>query len=176
MKKLFVTLLLATLLFPSISFADFSCVNNTHMQFSTTINVNSQAVAVDYIERCPFNCKNETGQCNPSPYEIGIMDIGIMYGIFAISVLFFVLSWKTGTDAYRIYYFFAGLIFLLATLLMMITYIDLMNKSASIGYVEDMLWWILVVYIFSIVILFIMMFVDLWKLLSEKKVFERLGI
>jgi len=174
-KRLAITMMISFALLSTISLADYSCMNSTTSQFSTTITVSGSNIPISYNDTCKFGCQTETGKCNPSPYDIGIMDIGVMYGLFAIGVLFFILSWKTENDAYRVYFFFAGLLFLLANMLAMITYINVMNKATSLGYVEDMLWWVLVIYAFSIVILFVLMFVDFWKLLGEKKVFEKLG-
>jgi len=172
-KKIVIIVLIFLSLFPSISLAqNYTCLDENTSYFSTTIIVSSSSIPISYNETCKFECNSQTGRCNPSPYDIGIMDIAIMYGIFAIAVLFFILSWKTETDAFKIYYFFAGLLFLLATLLIMINYINLLNKATSLGFVEDMLWWVLIAYTFSIAILFVLMFADFWKLLKEKKVLK----
>jgi len=171
-KNLITFILIFLAIFSSIGLADWNCLNDTHSQYSTTITVGSSNVPVSFPKRCPFNCKNETGECNPSPYEINMMDLGILFGVITITIILFILSFKVEQEGFKIFYFLVGLVFLLAVLLIIINYISIMNKETSLGFIANMLWYILVALAFTVVVIFIYILKDLANLIAQKKLLQ----
>jgi hypothetical protein len=161
-------------LFSSVGLADWNCLNNTFSQYSTTLTVGSSSVPLSYPKNCTLSggCNPTTGICYPSPYDISIMDLGILFGVITITIILFVLSFKVEQEGFKIFYFLVGLVFLLAVLLIIINYISIMNKESSLGFIADMLWYILVALVFTVVVIFILILKDLANLIVQKKLLQ----
>ena len=72
----------------SPAFADlYNCTDNNTSTFDTTINVNGNAVSVNYAEPCNTGCDNISGRCNPSLFIQLLEVIGITAIIFIAVIL-----------------------------------------------------------------------------------------
>jgi len=169
MKKILLTALVLIALFSTVGLADYTCSNSTTSHFTTTINVNGNLVPVSYDETCNFNCKTESGKCNPSPYDINFVDVSVMFIVFAIGLAFFYIHGKVGNEGFKLLYFMVGLMFLFASLLLAIILIQQSNKSLTFGAVETLIYFFEIIIGFSILVLFIFILVDAFKLAQEKK-------
>jgi TRAP-type C4-dicarboxylate transport system permease small subunit len=102
--------------------------------------------------------------------------------IFAL--IFFYLAFKFGSregasesdmlkvQAFKTYFFLVGLFFLLASQLIMINDVSLINKTSSMGFITDMLWFILAIMVICFCILFILMLKDAINLIAQKKLIK----
>jgi uncharacterized membrane protein YhdT len=182
--RMIISFLVSLAMLSSIGLADWNCINNSFTQYSTTLTVGSSSTPLSFPKNCTLSggCNPATGECYPSPYGISIMDVGLLFGIIVFALLFFYLSFKLGTtegagesdllkvQAFKTFFFMVGLIFLLASQLIMINYVSLINKGSSMGFIEDMLWFILAIIAISVVILFIMILKDVVNLIAQKKI------
>jgi len=169
MKRILLIALVCVALFSSVGLASYSCLNETTSQFTTTITVSGSSIPIAYNETCKFNCKAETGECNPSPYDMNFVDVSVMFIVFAIGLAFFYIHGKVGNEAFRLMYFLIGLMFLFASLLLAIILIQQSNKSITFGAVETLIFFFEIIIGFSILVLFIFILVDAFKLAQEKK-------
>lgn len=169
MKKIILLTLVLVALFSTVGLADHTCSNSTTSHFTTTINVNGNLVPVSYDETCNFGCKTETGKCIPSPYEDWWINVSVMFIVFAIGLAFFYIHGKVGNEAFKLMYFMIGLMFLFASLLLAIIIIQQSNKSLTFGAVETLIYFFEIIIGFSILVLFLFILVDAFKLAEEKK-------
>src|SRR3989304_10010265 len=97
MKRLFAAFLIFTVCLSTLGLADYNCTAANISSFSTVIPVNGANISIGPIlDPCPFGCRNETGKCMPSPYDISIMDVGLLFGLIIFALIFFYLSFKFG--------------------------------------------------------------------------------
>lgn len=182
--RMLISFLISLALFSSIGLANnYTCMDATTSFFSTLITVSGSSIPISYNETCKFGCQSESGKCKASPYDINIMDVGLLFGMIVFALLFFYLSFKLGTSegagesdllkvqAFKTYFFLTGLFFLLASQLIMVNYVSLINKGSSMGFIQDMLWFILAITGISFVIIFVMILKDVINLMIQKKMF-----
>lgn len=162
----------------------YTCMNDSISQYSTTIIVSGSSIPISYNDTCSFGCQVESGKCKPSPYEINQMDVGLLFGMIVFAIIMFYISFKLGSGegsseedllkvhAFKIFFFMAGLIFLMASQLIMINYVSMINKTSSMGFIEDMLWFILAIIVISFVVLFLLVIKDAMNLIAQKKLFK----
>jgi len=169
MKRTLLFALVLIAVFSTVSFADYNCTNSTTSHFSTTININGNSIPVNYDETCKYSCKTETGLCNPTPFENWWIDVSVMFIVFAIGIAFFYIHGKVGNDAFRLLFFMLGIMFIFASLLLAIILIQQTNKSLTLGAVETLIYMFEIIIGFSMLVLFIFIIVDAFKLAQEKK-------
>lgn len=172
MKKTLVAILVL-LLVSSVGYAqEYSCADSDTSTFSTTIIVDGNSIPIEYNETCNFDCKTETGRCNPSPYDVGLVDIGIMIFLLLVAVVLFYVSFKTDQTVYKLLYFLIGLIFVMGSLLTAITLIQTSGKSPVLGAVETIVWPVLILMFVTTLMLFLMILKDATDLLKGKNMIQ----
>jgi len=164
---------LVLLLVSSVAYAqEYACVDAVTSTFTTIINVDGNSIPISYNETCNFDCKTETGRCNPSPFDVGLVDIGIMIFLLLVAVVLFYVSFKTDQTVYKLLYFLMGLIFVMGSLLTTITLIQASGKSHVLGAVETIVWPVLILMFVTTLILFIMILKDATDLLKDKNMIQ----
>lgn len=130
--------------------ADYSCINDTYSQFSTTLTVSNSTIPISYDEYCPFNCTNATGECNSNPYNSSDLDFFIL---IAIAIILFVIGNSLNEEDWPIHF-----MFLIASLILIVASLGLLvSRETAMGNVlfsGTMLY----VYYFAIVILLVIIF------------------
>jgi len=170
-------LIVISLILTTQVYADsFICINSTLSQHDilwTNNTDGSVLVNASSPTPCSFGCKTETGQCNPSPYDIGIGSIGILFSILTLGTIFYIMSLRTDDEIFKVFFHFASLFFFLATLLIDITFIYNLNIASSMGYVEELLWFIAITLVITILNLTILLINDLVLALWGKPLFGK---
>ena len=176
MKKL-VLIFVFLILFSKIGLADYyTCLNDTISKWNSTITVNGNVINIDNspsYETCQFGCNSATGRCNPSPYDVSIGSLGILFSILGLGLIFYIMSSRTEDEIYKIFFHFAALLFFLATLLIDVSFIDNLNIASTMGYVADLLWIILAALTMAIFALFMLLINDAIFALSGKPLFGK---
>lgn len=185
MKKLLLSILLSSMLLSTVTFAqNYTCIDANTSYFTTTIIVSGSSIPISYNETCKFGCQEESGQCKPSPYITNVMDLGLLFGMVILAIIFFYLSFKIGggegageadilkIQAFKTYFFLVGLIFLLGFQLMLINYVSIMNKTVNFGFIEDLLWFILAIIAISMMALLVFILKDVANLIAQKKLLK----
>jgi len=170
MKKI-IALLVLLMAISSVAYAqEYVCSDADTSTFSTIIIVGSDSIPIRYNETCNFGCKSETGRCNPSPYDIGLVDVGIMFILLCIGLTFFYVSFRTDQAVYKLMYFLIALMFVFASMLTAIITMQQANKSAVLGSVEVMIWFFAIIIGITTLLLFLMILKDATDLLKKKKI------
>ena len=173
MKNIVVVLLVLLIAVSSVAYAqEYTCADTVTSTFTTTIIVDGNSIPIEYDETCNFGCKTETGRCNPNPYDIGFVDVGIMIFLLLVAVVLFYVSFKTDQTVYKLLYFLMGLIFVVASLLTVVTLVQASGKSGVLGAVEFVVWPMLVIMFVTTLILFLMILKDATDLLKAKNMIQ----
>lgn len=168
-NKLLLSFLISLVMFSSIGYANnYTCIDSDTSHFETTITVESDAIPISYNETCNFGCKDETGRCEPSPYEMGLIDVSVLFAILVMGIVFIYLHGKVGQEAFSLLFFLVGLMFIFASLILSIILIQESNKSVVLGSVETLVFFFEIVIGVAILLLFIFILVDGFKLIKEK--------
>ncbi len=168
-KNILISTLVCLVLVSSIVYAQsYSCIDTDTSQFSTILNVDDDSITITYNETCKFSCNTETGKCEPSPYEMGLIDVSVLFAVLGIAFVMFFIHGKVEQEAFKLLFFMVGLMFVFATLLLAIILIQQSNKTIVLGAVETLVFYFEVVLGLAILLLFIFILVDAFKVIKEK--------
>jgi len=175
MRKVLLISLVLLLFFSNAALADYSCSDANTSLFNTTVTVGSSSIPVSYPTNCFLSggCNSATGQCFPSPYDVSLGSIGILFSILILGIIFYIMSLRVDDELYKIFFHFAALFFFLATLLIDVSFVNNLNITSSMGYVSDLLWIIIIALILAIFALFLLLLNDAIGALSGKPLFGK---
>lgn len=170
MKKA-LSVLVFLLVISTVAMAEeYTCIDDSTSQYETTIIVSGSGIPITYNETCKFGCNTASGKCDADPYEDNTGLIGITFSLFALGVILILLSFRVDQDGFKHFYYFSGLLFLLAGLVTVQIYVQNTNKTSVLGYIDGLLWFLIVIFAFSLLLLFFLILYDLAKLMQEKGV------
>jgi hypothetical protein len=113
MKKILIVILYI-LLFCNIGYAqNYTCLDANTSYFSTTITVSGSNIPITYNETCKFGCQNETGRCNPSPYDSSNFIIYLFLPIISFILLYLSTILKEEDWAMHLLLLIGALLFLI---------------------------------------------------------------
>lgn len=118
---------------------------NVSQQNVTIYNATDGTILIPLSENitCPFYCNNITGKCNASPYDVGLADIGIVFGLMGLAFFFIWLSNKEffdipllkgrfTIDPLQILFFFSGFFIAWIDTSYFVTLVNNLNKTAAV--------------------------------------------
>jgi len=98
----------------SIASADnYTCLDSNISYFETTITVSGSNIPISYNESCKFGCRDETGECNPSPYESSNFIIYLLLPIISFILLYLSTILKAEDWAVHLLLLIGALLFLI---------------------------------------------------------------
>ena len=104
------------LLLSTAVLADYSCVNETHSLYETTLTISGTDIPISYPELCDFGCYNVTGECNPNPYSPDNFVFVLLLPIISFILLYISTILKAEDWAIHLLLLIGALLFLVVPL------------------------------------------------------------